>query len=277
MPEDADFKGDVDTYDVEKEETAQEHFAVDLPIDDVPYPAARSAPQLHSQGWHSLLHRGEQASADEDAVAVVTNASGQEFGQVFWFVNEGSLNARVAGFKTFPNEPQMSCVEWLCTVEEFGAEVVASLGWQPLGTPTLYMHHDGMPSLVWRNMERPRGGVVLELLSMGPACGRCIGCLSAKPNREQAAHTWVYFIQASADGPIKIGYSASPRDRLAGLQTAHPHNLYLRAKIPGGLEVERAMHRLFAKDRIHTAREWFHPSAELTAFIAEISLGFRGE
>jgi hypothetical protein len=79
----------------------------------------------------------------------------------------------------------------------------------------------------------------------------------------------VYFVQCAGGGPIKIGHSTSPDGRLTELQVGSPYVLRVVATMRGGIEVERTLHRAFAKDRLHG--EWFNPSRELVAFIDEIS------
>ena len=59
-------------------------------------------------------------------------------------------------------------------------------------------------------------------------------------------------------------------DRLSSLQTANPARLRIVAKLAGGGAVERAMHVLFAADRIRPDGEWFRPSQALAAFMREI-------
>ena len=77
-------------------------------------------------------------------------------------------------------------------------------------------------------------------------------------------------VQSSIGGPVKIGRSSNPIARLSALQTAHPHPLRIIAKMAGGIEVERSLHRLFAASRIRPDGEWFNPTPDLVAFIKEI-------
>lgn len=76
----------------------------------------------------------------------------------------------------------------------------------------------------------------------------------------------LYFIQAGDDGPIKIGHSANPRERLAMLQVGNPRELVLLAEIDysaGNLGErtaayqEELFHRTFRIARIRG--EWFEP------------------
>lgn len=77
----------------------------------------------------------------------------------------------------------------------------------------------------------------------------------------------IYFIQSGTNGPIKIGVSANPADRLRELQTAHPEPLLLLATFPGGFDPERALHVRFAR---HWLRgEWFAPHEDLETYLTE--------
>lgn len=80
----------------------------------------------------------------------------------------------------------------------------------------------------------------------------------------------VYFIQAGDDGLIKIGVAGNAYQRLAGLQTSSPVPLRLVAAISGVGQVrEVELHKRFAHLRAHG--EWFHPTPELLAYIAEVA------
>lgn len=84
-----------------------------------------------------------------------------------------------------------------------------------------------------------------------------------------AASSVVYFAQCGVGGPIKIGRTCDIARRLAELQTASPHPLTLLAATRGATRLERIFHEEFRHARIHG--EWFKPSADLLAFIAEIA------
>jgi hypothetical protein len=73
--------------------------------------------------------------------------------------------------------------------------------------------------------------------------------------RGHAEASFVYFIQDGEEGPVKIGLSKSPEQRLPKLQTGNPRELFLRHVIPGDLKIERGLHTRFAQARIR--REWF--------------------
>lgn len=78
----------------------------------------------------------------------------------------------------------------------------------------------------------------------------------------------IYFFQGECGGPIKIGYSLSPRQRLKELQTGYPDLLKVLAIIRGTEKDEKEMHERFAKFRLRG--EWFRPDAELLAEISAL-------
>jgi hypothetical protein len=88
---------------------------------------------------------------------------------------------------------------------------------------------------------------------------------------DRKARAWVYFIQAGEGGPIKIGYSANPRDRMASLQTASSVRLKLLGVVPGAGANEQALHERFGD--LRTNGEWFLPSARLLGFIEGVLWG----
>jgi len=67
----------------------------------------------------------------------------------------------------------------------------------------------------------------------------------------------VYFIQQGEDGPIKIGVSETPKQRLKSLQTGSPHRLHLRdaAPVPEDQRLESALHNELASENV--GGEWF--------------------
>lgn len=72
----------------------------------------------------------------------------------------------------------------------------------------------------------------------------------------RAVSGFIYFVQAGAYGPIKIGWSAShPTVRLATLQSANHEELRLLSYRAGTQRDERDLHRLLANCRIRG--EWF--------------------
>lgn len=78
--------------------------------------------------------------------------------------------------------------------------------------------------------------------------------------------SFVYFIRPiGADGPVKIGCSEAPEVRLSSMLTWSPLPLEIAAFAPGSLQDEGFIHSCFADD--HSHREWFKPSAALTALV----------
>lgn len=66
---------------------------------------------------------------------------------------------------------------------------------------------------------------------------------------------FVYFIQSGTSGPVKIGLSRTPTQRVSKLQTGNPRELILRHVIPGDRSVEDGLHDRFKAARIRG--EWF--------------------
>lgn len=75
----------------------------------------------------------------------------------------------------------------------------------------------------------------------------------------------IYFIQAGENGLIKIGYSHSPEQRLAKLQTASPVPLKILITVDGDMGFEARLHRKFADFRAEG--EWFYPVKPIKDFI----------
>jgi predicted transcriptional regulator len=73
----------------------------------------------------------------------------------------------------------------------------------------------------------------------------------------------IYFIQQGEDGPIKIGKSQDPEERLKALQSRTKTPLILLAVCEG---CERCLHHRFADLRIRG--EWFQPVHRLLNYIA---------
>ncbi len=78
----------------------------------------------------------------------------------------------------------------------------------------------------------------------------------------------LYFIE-SAFGPIKIGVSSDPAQRLKGLQTSHPVKLSLLAVVHGAGPLEGEYHRKFDEHRLEG--EWFSPAPDILAEIARLN------
>lgn len=82
-----------------------------------------------------------------------------------------------------------------------------------------------------------------------------------------AAAKFTYFIQRGDSGPIKIGKSSCPRQRIRDLATASAEPLRLLAVIDGDHEAE--LHAKHGEHRM--CGEWFVPSAAVLDEVARAS------
>lgn len=109
-----------------------------------------------------------------------------------------------------------------------------------------------------------------SLAYLGTAPRRGISCLSSQAHdhaqrvRDQAdtsacrtpsGEGYVYFMQATHGGPVKIGWAVDPAARLAELQTGHPDTLVIRRLVKGDRKLEAQLHRHYASARLRG--EWF--------------------
>ena len=79
----------------------------------------------------------------------------------------------------------------------------------------------------------------------------------------------VYFIKPiGMDGPIKIGCSNKPGNRLIALSAWSPFPLEIIGSVPGDFADEQFIHRCFLD--LHSHREWFRSSGELRDAINKI-------
>lgn len=78
----------------------------------------------------------------------------------------------------------------------------------------------------------------------------------------------IYFIQSGAGGPIKIGWTEYILQCMKELNTGNPNELHFLAFIPAPRIMEKELHNHFKPFKLKG--EWFKPSGELLAFIAEI-------
>jgi len=85
----------------------------------------------------------------------------------------------------------------------------------------------------------------------------------------RSPQTRVYFIKPTGmDGPIKIGCSRIPADRLLALNIWSPFPLEIIGSTPGSWKDERFLHKCFS--HLHTHSEWFQCTEVLEAEIAKI-------
>jgi T5orf172 domain len=80
---------------------------------------------------------------------------------------------------------------------------------------------------------------------------------------------YVYF--AVAGSMVKIGCSNLPERRLTQIAEWVPFKVHLAATMPGGFDVEAALHRMF--DHAWSHLEWFHATPDLMAFIGRVAAG----
>jgi hypothetical protein len=87
--------------------------------------------------------------------------------------------------------------------------------------------------------------------------------------RSAKLRRFVYFMRrVDGTGPIKIGNTSAPQQRLREINLTCESELQILALAPGGFTAERAVHLKFASERIRG--EWFSPSAELAEFIDKV-------
>lgn len=84
---------------------------------------------------------------------------------------------------------------------------------------------------------------------------------------------YVYFARpVGMDGPIKIGWSNAPEQRILNLMTWSPFPLELVVMISGGRELEKNIHECFAD--LHSHGEWFRADPRLVDAIYKLVIGF---
>jgi hypothetical protein len=83
---------------------------------------------------------------------------------------------------------------------------------------------------------------------------------------------FVYFIKPqNFVGPIKIGFSATPKTRVLTLMKWSPFPLEIAATTPGQFSLETALHEHFAD--VHLHHEWFQPVDRLRHGIEALRQG----
>lgn len=81
---------------------------------------------------------------------------------------------------------------------------------------------------------------------------------------------FVYFMQAGASGPVKIGFSGtSVERRIAGNQTGCPQPIALLGVVVGDIQLERRFHKAFRTCALRG--EWFTPHPRLISFIKKVA------
>lgn len=87
-----------------------------------------------------------------------------------------------------------------------------------------------------------------------------------KANR--GALIWLYAFQAGNNGPIKIGVSRDPKQRLATLQAMHYETLRPLASERVVPIEEKWLHQAYVHARIRG--EWFRPTPDLLTYLAAL-------
>jgi hypothetical protein len=78
---------------------------------------------------------------------------------------------------------------------------------------------------------------------------------------------FIYFLQSSKSGYIKIGYSADVRSRFLNLQRSNPEELVLLGVMEGSLADEKLLHEVFGPWRWRG--EWYRDCPEIHHFISK--------
>lgn len=86
----------------------------------------------------------------------------------------------------------------------------------------------------------------------------------------QSEKGFIYFMRrADGVGPVKIGCSKWPADRLAMFTVWSPEPLEIITTAPGKFSDERRIHRQFEEFRLHS--EWFEAAPQVLAMVAHVA------
>ena len=97
-----------------------------------------------------------------------------------------------------------------------------------------------------------------------------LNTMPPRPRQPQDDTRQVYLILAWRSRMVKVGVSADPIGRLAGLQTMSPEPLELIGVTQrGGRRLEEKLHQ--SLDALHAHGEWFHLTSELIEILLEAS------
>lgn len=95
--------------------------------------------------------------------------------------------------------------------------------------------------------------------------------IRARPRSEHTIGRWaVYFVLARKCGRVKIGTTRNVRDRMSTLQGCAPEPYTFLGWIPGGLAIERGLHKKLSDCRAFG--EWFEIGETLTEELARFGL-----
>jgi len=79
----------------------------------------------------------------------------------------------------------------------------------------------------------------------------------------------VYFLrQVGGTGPVKIGVSKWPEERLATYQRWSPVPIEIVASMSGDHKLERRLHSKF--EHLHLYHEWFRWAPEMAALVSSV-------
>jgi hypothetical protein len=92
-----------------------------------------------------------------------------------------------------------------------------------------------------------------------------VGAPDVTAAKYRYAAGFVYFIQPTGGGLIKIGTAVRPRTRIDDLRRMSAVSLRILRITHGGRKLEQEAHHFFARERRHG--EWFEPSPRLLAWI----------
>lgn len=95
--------------------------------------------------------------------------------------------------------------------------------------------------------------------------------VTVKPTECRDSSGWLYAIQSTLGGPIKIGWTSNEAGidgRLRSLQIGNPRPLAVIWKEPGSRRREYELHREYRTRRL--AGEWFEATGDIAAYFGAI-------
>jgi hypothetical protein len=115
--------------------------------------------------------------------------------------------------------------------------------------------------------------LTIVLASSGNGKARDILGLPPIKPKKRKVEGYIYLIENTLSGNVKIGFSINPTERLMTLQCATDCELRLLTALPGTINKEKALHRKYKAYLIRN--EWFSPSTEILLFfgLTERALG----
>lgn len=79
---------------------------------------------------------------------------------------------------------------------------------------------------------------------------------------------YIYFIQKTEGGLVKIGTSANPTQRLVAMQRVNPDQLCIRGVALGSHAAEKRLHQRF--DHLQVRDEWFKVNSEIEELLGKL-------